>query len=73
MINLQNLKIGDRVFLPLTPEHKLLPGTVVYIHRERRFFTVEFHTESGAYVRESYPFHGPLAMQEKGKAGGEEN
>lgn len=56
------MQIGDR--LRLIPSSRLsddriyrrLPCTVVYIHPERRFFTVEFKFElTGESFRESFP------------------
>ena len=67
MVNLKNLKIGDKIYLPLYPERDPLLGTVIYIHENHHFFTVAFRTESGAYIRESFNFYGPLAISEKGQ------
>lgn len=57
------MKIGDK--LRLIPSERLsddriytpLPCTVVYIHPERRFYTVEFKSEvtCGSF-RESFPY-----------------
>lgn len=53
------LAIGDGVNVPINCLHDVpkQQGTVVYIHPERRFFTVEFE-ETG--IRESYCAYGPL-------------
>ena len=54
------MKIGDKskewipsAFAPDKGEH--VYGTVVYIHPQRRFYTVEFDFH-GRTFRESYPF-----------------
>ncbi len=58
------VNIGDK--LKITPSTRLsedriytpLPCTVVYIHPERRFYTVEFKSEvTGQTFRESFLYH----------------
>lgn len=60
MINFVDLKPGDTVYLPLYPERKPLRGTVIYVHPEMRFFRVEFKTDCGDIVTESYGLNGPM-------------
>lgn len=48
------MKVGDRVTEKTTTDSVEM-GTVVYIHPEERFYTVEFKGLFGAY-RESYFF-----------------
>lgn len=63
MIDMKKMKIGDKFRAPTYPrvwETKLEEGTIVYIHPERRSFTVEFITETGVRIRESYHPAGPL-------------
>ena len=62
MINLETLKVGDSVELPIYPEHTCHEGKVVFIHPEKRFFTVEFSLDGGIFIRESFPFHGPMTI-----------
>lgn len=64
------MKVGDKVTLtPSTVVGELrldgrkkrlqpitYPGTVVYIHPRRMFYTVRFDFEFGSF-RESFPFH----------------
>lgn len=59
MFNVESLKVGDIVRLPVYPESTVLQGTVIYI-KPGKFYRVEFVTESGNTLRESYPFHGPI-------------
>ena len=62
MIDMDKLKIGDRFKAPIYPrvwETRLEEGTIVYIHPKKRFFTVEFFTETGIPIRESYHPAGP--------------
>lgn len=56
------MNIGDKLRMvptarcPVEPSTQPLPCTVVYIHPERRFYTVEFKSEvTGATFRESFP------------------
>ena len=45
MIDMDKMRIGDKFRAPIYPsvrERKLEEGTIVYIHTEKRFFTVEF-------------------------------
>lgn len=37
---------------------KTLQGRVIYIHPERRYYTVELTTDKGHTIRESYYFPG---------------
>ena len=63
MIDMDKMRIGDKFRAPIYPsvrERKLEEGTIVYIHPEKRFFTVEFITETGIPIRESYHPAGPL-------------
>ena len=63
MIDMDKMRIGDKFRAPIYPsvrERKLEEGTIVYIHPEKRFFTVEFITETGIAIRESYHPAGPL-------------
>ena len=63
MIDMDKMQIGDKFRAPIYPsvrERKLEEGTIVYIHPEKRFFTVEFITETGTAIRESYHPAGPL-------------
>lgn len=73
-MNLTNLKVGDRISLPIYPFHDPREGRVVYIHPERRFFSVEFTMDDGVRtVREDFNFYGPLAVSAgKNKHAGEE-
>lgn len=53
------MQIGDK--LQVTPiiegvKAKEMEGTVVFIHPQRRYFTVEMIGENGIPFRESYPF-----------------
>lgn len=44
----------------------LLPpaqGRVVYIHPERRYYTVEFEMGRGRRIRESYPLRGRITQE----------
>lgn len=58
------MKLGDKLMRNPTPqiwEHmerpRTLPCTLVYIHPQRRFYTVEFHFPvTGCSFRESYNF-----------------
>ena len=52
--------IGDEVSLPIcmVSHDELMRGRVVYIHPQKRFFTVEFE---GSHIRESYCAYGPLS------------
>ena len=57
MIDMKKMKIGDKFRAPAylrVWETKPEEGTIVYIHPERRFFTVEFIKETGVRIRESY-------------------
>lgn len=45
MLDMDKMRIGDKFRAPIYPsvrERKLEEGTIVYIHPEKRFFTVEF-------------------------------
>ena len=56
-----SLRLGDRLNLPVYPEVKgysVSAGKVVYIHPKKRFFTLEFTTELGNKIRQSYIPHG---------------
>ena len=66
MSKFQNVKVGDQVRLPLTLDKgfKMLTGTVIWIHPERRFFQVEFQLPGGT-VRESYSFYGEMPNERK--------
>lgn len=53
------MQIGDK--LPVTPiiegvKSKQMEGTVIFIHPQRRYFTVEIVGKNGMTFRESYPF-----------------
>ena len=74
MVDIFKLKIGDVVKMPVYPKVRtafLETGRVVYIHPEKRFFTVEFTTETGSHFRESYSPYGPLGCSEKKERPGE--
>ena len=63
MIDMDKMRIGDKFRAPIYPsvrERKLEEGTIVYIHPKKRFFTVEFITETGTTIRESYHPARPL-------------
>ncbi len=55
-----DLQVGDsvkaRIYYGMSGGSTLPPeeGTVVYVHPERRYFTLEFRFRDGAF-RESYP------------------
>ena len=60
-----SLRLGDRINLPVYPGVKgysVSAGRVVYIHPEKRFFTLEFTTELGNKIRQSYIPHGPMKV-----------
>lgn len=54
--DIATLEVGDSVMAPVFNWCAMAPqkGTIVYIHPEKRFFTVQF--ENG--IRESYCTHG---------------
>lgn len=59
------IRLGDKLNLPVYPEAKGYPvsaGEVVYIHPQGRFFTLEFTTELGNKIRQSYIPHGPMKV-----------
>lgn len=65
MININSVKIGDRVNckpFPWVAEANITWGTVVFIDEKKRFFTVEFVTALGKKIRESYSFYGPQTI-----------
>lgn len=71
MVDIFKLKTGDVVHVPIYPKVRtaiLEPGRVVYIHPQKRFFTVEFSMESGSRIRESYNPYGPLGCSEQKEA-----
>ena len=66
-ININTMKLGDQINLPVYPKaqgYQLSVGTVVYIHPEKRFFTLEFTTELGNKIRQSYIPHGPMTVKD---------
>lgn len=66
-IDIRKLRIGDEIDLPLHPNITDPPhsvGRVVYIHPQKRFFTLEFTSKAGEKIRESYVPHGPLGCTE---------
>lgn len=58
--DIDKVAIGDEVSLPICEVSKgeKMPGRVVYIHPEKRFFTAEFEK---THTRESYCAHGDLS------------
>lgn len=56
MSKFDNIQLGDMVSLPLYPhtEADLHIGKIVYIHPRRYYFTVEYTTERGSVIRESF-------------------
>ena len=56
MININSIEIGNTVMLPIYPrtDANIKEGKVVYIHPEKRFFTLEYEVPSGAKIRESF-------------------
>ena len=68
MIDMKRMKLGDRIDLPVYPkvnEAVLSLGEVVYIHPKKRFFTLEFTTDRGRKIRESYIPRGPIACRDE--------
>ena len=52
------MQVGDVVKrYPFESENQLT-GKVIYIHPERRFYTVEFDCGMGRHFRQSYFFYG---------------
>lgn len=65
--DLRRVKLGDRVSLPIypaVPGYSPEEGVVVYIHPQRRYFTVEFTTILGRKIRQSYIPSGPHKIKE---------
>lgn len=53
MRKIKRLQVGDTTTEFLTSVNQTLTGKVVYVHPERRFYTVEFEFEYGKF-RESF-------------------
>lgn len=54
----QRPSFGDSKYCPQQSMPDLLPCDVVYIHPQRRYYTVEFTFPQGRKFRESYCFPG---------------
>lgn len=71
MINPNSISLGMVVNckpFPWVAEGEITSGEVVYIHPDKRFFTVKFVTKSGKEIRESFSFNGPQTVTpSKGK------
>lgn len=56
------MKVGDRIntlepcYGEVQKKHIFYPATVIYIHPERRFYTVEFNMGRGNRCRQSFFF-----------------
>lgn len=67
-VSMEKLRLGDEIRLRLYPKVDgvyLSPGKVVYIHPDKRFFTLEFTTLLGVKIRQSCIPHGPMEVKEK--------
>lgn len=61
MINRELIKVGDRIELPVYPERKPLPGEVIYVHPQRRYFRARFISDGGPII-ESFNLYGPISV-----------